>query len=213
MKVSLIAAALAAGLCASAAAAGPDRVLHGDATGLVAALTDLQFRCDTSAAGETSCLFRGREGGMMAVTMNVDGMFSIVFAGAAMDSASVAEAFGATAARLAFGDGVLADRFTEPAQVSAFCAETGHLGVGGDTGWCDLVVVLSAAGDDVVQNVTREAIVSLGTDVIDRASLNAAVGQTSLDPGLYVAVRESAAAPRMSAIAWLPIEGTVQDAE
>ena len=213
MKFSSIAAVMASALCSPAAAAGPDPVAHGDAAGFVAALTDLDFRCDTSGAGETNCLFRGREGGMMAATMNVDGMFSVVFAGAAMDSASVTEAFAAMAARLEFGEGTLADRFAEPARVSAFCAEAGHVGVGEDAGWCDLIVVLSAAGDDVVQNVTRETIVALGSDVIDRTSLNAAVGRAVLDPGLYVAVRESASAPRMSAIAWLPIEGTIQDVE
>lgn len=212
-KLSLVAALLAAGVCGPAAAAGRDPVAHGDAAGFAAMLTDLGFRCDTSGAGETSCLFRGREGGMMAATMNPGGMLSVLFAGAAMDSASVAETFAAMAAELQFGEGTLADRFTEPVAISAFCAEAGYVGTGEDAGWCDLTVVFSAAGDDVVQNVTKETLESLGAAEIDRASLNAAVDRAALDPGIYVGIRESASTPRMTAIAWLPIEGLAQDAE
>ncbi|MBN9020535.1 MAG: hypothetical protein J0H08_00210, partial [Rhizobiales bacterium] len=107
----------------------------------------------------------------------------------------------------------LADRFAEPGGISAFCAEAGHVGTGEDVGWCDLTAVFSAAGDDLVQNVTRETIALLGDEPIDRATLNATVDRAPLDPGIYVGVRESAAAPRMTAIAWLPTEGSAQDAE
>ena len=212
MKMAIALASLAI-LVGPAAVAEPARVAHGDSAGFNSALSDLGFRCDTSGAGETSCLFRGSEGGMMAVTMNTLGMFSVVFAGGGMESASVAEAYRGMASTLQFGTGALADRFADAAEISPFCAEAGYVGNGEDAGWCDLTVVYSAAGDELVQNVTVEVMASLDANAVDRATVNAAVDQAPLLPGVYLAVRESASAPRMTAIAWLPTEGFVQDAE
>jgi len=195
-----------------AAAAEGDRVDYGDAAGFTAAMSAVDLDCKTAGA-DTSCTYRGSDGGIMAVTMNGLGMFSVVFAGRALESPSVAEGYRAAANRLPFGDGSLLDRFADPAEIVSFCRDAGYVGAGDDVKWCDATVVYSADGATVVQNVTQEVLEALGAEGIDRATVNAAVDQTMLHQGIFVAVQDSATAPTMSAIAWLPTERFATDAQ
>lgn len=201
-------------LALPAAAAEEGRVAYGDSAGFTAALGALGLACKASAAEDTSCTAMGKDGGIMAVTMNSAGMLSVVFAGRGVDSPSVAEAYRAVADRLPFGDGSLHDRFADPPAIVAFCKDAGYVGVGDDANWCDATVVFSSAGDTVVQNLTQDALQALGSAKgIDRATVNAAVDRAPLSEGVFVAVQDSAAAPRMSAIAWLPTERFASNAE
>ena len=214
MRLGGVAVALGAALCVSPVSAAPDRVTHGDDAGFVAAMSALGFGCKSSDSGETSCLFRGNDGGMMAVTMDASGMFSLLFAGRAMESDAIAEAYRAMAPRLAFGAGDLAARFAEPSVVASFCPQVGHVGTGKDAGWCDATLVFSADGGEIVQNVTRQVKETLGMgDSVDRESINAAVWRAAIDPGVYVVMRSSENAPSMTGLSWITIEGIPQDAE
>src|SRR5690606_536473 len=131
-----------------------------------------------------------------------------------IDSPSIAEAYREVAGRLRFGEGSLLDRFADPPAILAFCKDAGYVGAGADANWCDATVVFSSAGSAVVQNVTAEVLQTLDSAAgTDRATVNAAVDRTALQPGLFVAVKDSAATPRMSAIAWLPTERFSSNAE
>ena len=211
-KVSASVALLLAAACAAPAGATEGSVDYGDSAGFSSAMSAVGLACKASAAGDTSCTSAGKDGGIMAVTMNTLGMVSVVFAGRGVDSPSIAEPYRLAAARLPFGEGNLLDRFPEPRAIVSFCRDVGH--VGDDANLCDATVVFSAAGDAVVQNVTQEVLQALGaTEAIDRATVNAAVDQAPLHPGLFVAVQDSAASPQMSAIAWLPTERFPSNAE